>query len=39
MELAISAQINLAQDTIGVLFDIIYVENGDSLRAEVPFSR
>tara|TARA_R110002020_G_scaffold51948_2_gene146524 strand:- start:17 stop:538 length:522 start_codon:yes stop_codon:yes gene_type:complete len=38
-ELAISAQINLAQDTIGVLFDIIYVENGDSLRAEVPFSR
>lgn len=38
-ELAISAQISLAQDAIGVLFDVIYVENGDSLRAEVPFSR
>lgn len=38
-ELAISAQINLAQDAIGVVFDVIYVENGDSLRAEVPFSR
>lgn len=38
-ELAISAQITLAQDAIGVIFDVIYVENGDSLRAEVPFSR
>jgi len=38
-ELAISAQISLAQDAIGVLFDVIYVENGDSLRAEVPFTR
>ena len=38
-ELAISAQINLAQDAIGVVFDVIYVENGDSLRAEVPFTR
>ena len=38
-ELAISAQINLAQDSIGVIFDVIYVENGDSLRAEVPFTR
>ena len=38
-ELAISAQINLVQDSIGVIFDVIYVENGDSLRAEVPFTR
>ena len=38
-ELAISAQINLASDAIGVVFEVIYVENGDSLRAEVPFSK
>ncbi|MCS6759371.1 MAG: hypothetical protein MO852_10585, partial [Candidatus Devosia euplotis] len=38
-ELAISAQINLANDVIHVVFDVIYVENGDSLRAEVPFTK
>lgn len=38
-ELAITAQINLARDAINVVFEVIYVENGDSLRADVPFSR
>lgn len=38
-ELAISSQIHLASDVIDVVFDVIYVENGDSLRAEVPFTR
>ena len=38
-ELAITAQINLAKDAIKVVFEVIYVENGDSLRAEVPFSK
>lgn len=38
-ELSISAQINLASDAIKVVFEVIYVENGDSLRAEVPFSK
>ncbi|MBS3848651.1 hypothetical protein PSC71_13845 [Devosia sp. J2-20] len=38
-ELAISAQINLQSDAIKVVFDVIYVENGDSLRAEVPFTK
>lgn len=38
-DLNITAQINLNNDTIGVSFDIVYVESGDSLRAEVPFSR
>jgi hypothetical protein len=38
-ELAISAQISLASDAIEVVFDVIYVENGDSLRAQVPFTK
>mgnify|MGYP003666094656 CR=1 FL=1 len=38
-ELAITAQINLAEEAIHVVFDVIYVENGDSLRAEVPFTK
>ena len=35
----ISAQISLNNDAIGVTFEVVYVESGDSLRAEVPFSR
>lgn len=35
----ISAQITLNGDAIGVTFDVVYVESGDSLRAEVPFTR
>jgi hypothetical protein len=38
-ELAISAQINLTSEAIAVQFDVVYVENGDSLRAEVPFTK
>ena len=38
-ELSITARIGLVQDRIDVLFDVIYVENGDSLRAQVPFTR
>jgi len=38
-ELSITAQIHLSQDTIKVVFDVVYVESGDSLHAEVPFSR
>ena len=35
----ISAQISLTNNAINVNFDVVYVENGDSLRAEVPFTR
>lgn len=35
----ISAQISLNSNAIGVTFEVVYVESGDSLRAEVPFSR
>ncbi|MFD1252244.1 hypothetical protein DEVEQU_03240 [Devosia equisanguinis] len=38
-DLNISAQIHLSADAIKVSFDVVYVESGDSLRAEVPFSR
>lgn len=38
-DLNISAQINLNGDAINVVFEVVYVESGDSLRAEVPFSR
>lgn len=38
-DLNITAQITLRGDTIAVVFEVVYVENGDSLRAEVPFSR
>ncbi|MBU1307450.1 MAG: hypothetical protein KKF33_18250 [Alphaproteobacteria bacterium] len=38
-ELAITAQMKLTADAINVVFDVVYVDNGDSLRAEVPFSR
>jgi hypothetical protein len=38
-DLTISAQITLRDDDIEVVFEVVYVESGDSLRAEVPFSR
>jgi hypothetical protein len=38
-EMNISAQISLSGDSIAVAFDVVYVDSGDSLRAEVPFSR
>lgn len=38
-DLNISAQITLNGDAIKVIFEVVYVESGDSLRAEVPFSR
>lgn len=38
-DLNISAQITLRGDAIDVVFEVVYVESGDSLRAEVPFSR
>ena len=38
-DLNISAQITLNGDAIDVVFEVVYVESGDSLRAEVPFAR
>ena len=38
-DLTISAQINLRDDAIDVVFEVVYVESGDSLRAEVPFTK
>lgn len=38
-DLNISAQIQLNGEAIQVVFEVVYVESGDSLRAEVPFSR
>ena len=38
-DLNISAQNRLDGDAIDVVFEVVYVESGDSLRAEVPFSR
>ena len=38
-DLNISAQIQLNNNDIQVSFEVVYVESGDSLRAEVPFSR
>lgn len=38
-DLSITAQITLKDDSIQVTFEVVYVESGDSLRAEVPFSR
>lgn len=38
-DLNITAQINLQEESIEVVFEIVYVESGDSLRAEVPFTR
>jgi hypothetical protein len=38
-DMNISAQITLSPDALKVVFEVVYVESGDSLRAEVPFSR
>ena len=38
-DLNITAQIALSEDAISVTFDVVYVESGDSLRAEVPFTK
>lgn len=38
-EMNISAQIALNNDAISVAFEVVYVESGDSLRADVPFTR
>lgn len=38
-EMNISAQISLTNEAIGVVFEVVYVESGDSLRAEVPFTK
>ena len=38
-ELNISAQISLRNNDIGVVFEVVYIETGDNLRAEVPFTR
>ena len=38
-DLNISAQISLNDNAINVTFDVVYVDSGDSLRAEVPFSK
>lgn len=38
-DLTISAQIILNNDAISVVFEVVYVESGDSLRAEVPFTK
>ena len=38
-DLNITAQITLQDEAIRVVFEVVYVESGDSLRAEVPFSR
>ena len=38
-DLTITAQINLRPDTMEVTFEVVYVESGDSLRAEVPFTK
>src|SRR5687768_17329635 len=37
-DLNISAQINLQREAINVVFEVVYIESGDNLRAEVPFS-
>ncbi|WP_156458061.1 hypothetical protein [Devosia epidermidihirudinis] len=38
-DITITAQIHLSVNEIDVSFSAVYVENGDSLRAEVPFTR
>lgn len=38
-DLNISAQIQLTGESIGIVFEAIYIESGDSLRAEVPLTR
>ena len=38
-EFNITSQIRLTDEQIDVSFEVIYIESGDSLRAEVPLSR
>jgi hypothetical protein len=38
-DINITSQITLKPEAIGVVFEIVYVESGDNLRAEVPFTR
>lgn len=38
-EMNISAQIALQSDAMSVSFEVVYVESGDSLTAQVPFTR
>lgn len=38
-DINITAQMKLSPDAMDVVFEVIYVDSGDSLRAEVPFSR
>lgn len=38
-DLNITAQIKLQREAIDVAFEVMYIESGDNLRAEVPFSR
>ena len=38
-DMNIAAQIALNGNAISVAFEVVYVESGDSLRADVPFSR
>ncbi|WP_240233382.1 hypothetical protein [Devosia lacusdianchii] len=38
-DINISAQITLSNEAINVVFEVVYVDSGDSLRAEVPFSK
>lgn len=38
-DLNITAQINLQEDAISVVFEVVYVESGDYLQAEVPFTK
>ncbi|MDB5615235.1 MAG: hypothetical protein JWQ22_2888 [Devosia sp.] len=38
-DLNITAQINLRPAAMEVTFSVVYVESGDSLRAEVPFTK
>jgi hypothetical protein len=38
-DMNITAQIGLSKDAIQVNFEVVYIESGDSLRAEVPFAK
>jgi hypothetical protein len=38
-DMNISAQISLNGDAISVAFEVVYVQSGDSLTAQVPFTR
>jgi hypothetical protein len=38
-EISITADITLASDAINVAFAVVYTETGESMRAQVPFSK